>query len=325
MRATSLVLLIAASLSWGAAVPSLCRGGEGERAEKARTPTSSIDVTSRPLAEIAPGTVVGAGAPKGWTNLVMISKARLGVGDVDAVSESAAKYSGTFLFTILANVKRSSPPPGADSDGEGRDKLSYYLDKVEVGGSLEGGGKTIVARSDQTFGHDLGYIGRKVFEQSEKLLATDFRQVARTRTMLVFDARAYVRYNGKHNRMIVRHAILVAPETGRLTTFVWLLGSNGKGGYAVAESTLQLLPEAFHEDRVMSVDGEKFTFGIPAADAFALARIPQGRAVRYTPKLTTLAAVRKFDPESVVQLEAELQTRYAPLAEQANATRTTRR
>ncbi len=47
--------------------------------------------------------------------------------------------------------------------------------------------------------------------------------------MLVFDAHAYVRYDGKHSRMIIRHVVLVAPKTGRLTTFVWLLGSDGKG------------------------------------------------------------------------------------------------
>lgn len=319
MNGKILAPLMAASLSLGGAFQ--VRGAEGS---DAKTPTSGapavgIDVTPKPVAQIAPGTVIGKGGAKGWTNLVMICKPRLGVGDVDSVSKSAAKYSGTFLFTVLANVKKSNPPNG---DGP----PTYELEKVEIGGSLDGGGKTIVAKSDQTFGHDLGFLGRKVFEQAEHLLETDFRQVARTKTMMIFDARAYVRYNGKHSRMILRHVILVAPHTGRLTTFVWLLGSNGKGGYAVAESTLQLLPEAFHEDRVVSVDGQKFTLGIPSDDAFALARVPQGRAIRYTPKLSTLGAVRRFDPESVVKLETELQTRYAPLAEQARSeVQTTRR
>ncbi len=63
----------------------------------------------------------------------------------------------------------------------------------------------------------------------------------------------------------------------------------------------------------MSVDGDKFTLGIPSENAFALARIPQGTPIRFSPPLSTLAAIRHFNAESVTQLETELQTRYAPL------------
>jgi len=119
--------------------------------------------------------------------------------------------------------------------------------------------------------------------------------------------------------MVIRHAIIVIPENGRLTTFVWLLGSNGKGGYAVAEAAVQLLPASFHEDRMMSVDGDKFFLGIPGRDAIALARIPQGTPVRYTDELKALAALKTFDVTSIVNLEKVLQTRYAPLATRQDA------
>ena len=105
----------------------------------------------------------------------------------------------------------------------------------------------------------------------------------------------------------------------------WLLGSDGKGGYALAEPTLQLLPEALREDRVMSVDGRKFTLGVPAADAFALARIPQGTPVKFSPGLATLAAVRKFDAETALRLEAELRARYTPLVAKAGRSPVTQR
>jgi hypothetical protein len=317
LNGTTWVPLIAGSLILGAAFQA--RGEEDQRVPavaSAPKAVSTVDVTTKPLAEIPPGTIIGETTPPGWTNLVLLAKPRLGVGDVDSVSKAAAKYSGTFLFTILANVT---------NDAKGDDRPSYQLEKVAVGGALEGGGKTIVARSDQTFGHELGFLGTKVFEQGEKVLATDFRQVARTRTMLVFDAHAYVLYNGKHSRMIIRHVVLVSPKAGRLTTFVWLLGSNGKKGYAIAEPSLQLLPEGLREDRVMSVDGQKFFLGIPSEGAFAVARIPQGIPVRYSQNLSTLAAVRHFDAKSLTQLEAELQTRYAPLAERVGQTMTTRR
>jgi hypothetical protein len=311
------VPLIAASLILGAAFQA--RGEEDHRVPavaSAPKAASTVDVATKPLAEIPPGTIIGETIPPGWTNLVLLAKPRLGVGDVDSVSKAAAKYSGTFLFTILANVT---------NDAKGDDPPSYQLEKVAVGGALEGGGRTIVARSDRTFGNELGFLGTKVFEQGERVLATDFRQVARTRTMLIFDAHAYVLYNGKHSRMVIRHVVLVSPTTGRLATFVWLLGSNGKKGYALAETTLQLLPQGLREDRVMSVDGQKFLLGIPSNDAFAVARIPQGIPIRYSSNLSKLAAVRHFDAPSVVRLETELQTRYAPLADRGRPTKTTRR
>lgn len=319
MNGKILIALLAASLFPGLAFSA--RGADGNQGFAAASASKSglaVELRTQPLAKIPVGTLIGEGeaAPKGWTHLVMLAKPRLGVGDVDSVSKSAAQYSGTFLFTILANVVDSA---------KGTDAPSHFLEKVAVGGALEGGGKTIVATVDQTFGTELGFLGKRVFAKGERVLANDFRQVVRTKTMMVFDAHAYVRYTGKHCRMVIRHAILVAPKTGRLTTFVWLLGADGKGGYARAESTLQLLPPALREDRVMSVDGQKFTLGIPSDDAFAVARIPQGTAIRFSPPLSTLAAVRQFNAKSASQLEAELQTRYAPLAARADGPRTAER
>ncbi|WP_406693786.1 hypothetical protein V5E97_22385 [Singulisphaera sp. Ch08] len=320
MNGKILVPLLAASLLSGLAVK--IRAAEGNHvpaaASASKSALTAVDIRSKPLAKIPVGTIIGEGAevPKGWTNLVMLAKPRLGVGDVDSVSKSAAQYSGTFLFTVLANVEESA---------KRNDTPSYFLDKVAVGGALEGKGKTIVATSDQTFGNELGFLGKKVFAKGERVLENDFRQVARTRTMLIFDAHAYVLYDEKHSRMVIRHAILVDPKSGRLSTFVWLLGADGKGGYARAETTLQLLPASLREDRVMSVDGQKFTFGIPSDAAFAVARIPQGTPIRFLPPLSTLAAVRHFDADSVSRLETELQTRYAPLAARRDQPKTATR
>jgi hypothetical protein len=286
------------------------------RAASSSPAAAYADVRPTPLAAIPPGTVIGEGAPRGWSQLILLARPRLGVGDVDTVPRAAARYSGIFLFTVLARV-RDAAAGGAAHD--------FYLDQVAVGGSLDVDGKTVVATSDQTFGKDLGFLGRRVFQESESLIAADFRQVARTRTMVVFDANAYVLYRGKHTRMVIRHAILAAPRDGRLSTFVWLLGSDGQGGYALAEPTLQMLPAGLHEDRVLSVDGRKFSFGIPAADAFALARIPQGTPVRFSPALARLSVVRRFDPETAVRLESELRARYAPLVDRAALSRSTRR
>ena len=267
----------------------------------------AVDVRPRPLDMIPPGTVIGDGAPAGWTDLILFATPRIGVGDVDEVPQSSASYAGMFLFTILANVRAE----------EGDDRVGYVLDKVAIGTALKIHGRNVIADGENTFGADLGMIGRHVLAENEKILKGDFRQVARTPTMIVIDANAFVLRKQEHRAMVLRHVILVAPTTGKVSTFVWLLALDGKGGHALADKGLQKLPPACREDRVLSVDGQKFTFGIPSADAFALAKIPQGTALGFSEALKAVAATKPFTPQAVRQLEAELQLRYAPVAVRA--------
>jgi hypothetical protein len=281
------------------ALESRARAGE-----PAAVASRSVDVRPRPLDPIPPGTVIGDEAPKGWTDLVLIATPRIGVGDVDEVPRAAASYSSMFLFTVLAKVRSERV------NGE----ASYFLDKVAIGTALNINGRNVIADGENTFGADLGIIGRHVLAENERILKDDFRQVARTATMVVFDAKAFVLRNHKHRPMVLRHAIMVSPATGQVSTFVWLLGSDEGNGYALADKGLQKLPPAFREDRVLSVDGQKFTLGIPSNDAFALAKIPQGTALGFSEALKAVAATRQFTDQATWKLEAELQARYAPVA-----------
>lgn len=270
--------------------------------DKAATASSSrpVDVQPRPMAWIPPGTVIGQGPPKGWSDLVLFATPRLGVGDVADVPRTAASYSSMFLFTILANVK-----------GDSRD--GYVLDKVAIGMALNVEGRNVIADGENTFGADLGIIGRRVMAENERILKEDGRQVARTANMLVFDLNAFVLRDQKHRPMVIRHVILASPKTGKVSTFVWLLGPDGRDGYALADKGLQKLPPGFLEDRVLSVDGQKFTFGIPSNDAFALAKLPQGTSLGFSEALKAVAAKRQFTAQVARDLEAELQLRYAPV------------
>ena len=65
---------------------------------------------------------------------------------------------------------------------------------------------------------------------------------------------------------------------------------------------------------MLSVDGQKFTLGIPSVNAFALAKIPQGTALGFSEALKGVAATKDFTPEAARRLEAELLARYAPVA-----------
>ena len=273
----------------------------GQDRPKVAAASRSVDVQPRPMDWITPGTVIGEGAPKGWTDLVLFATPRLGVGDVDDVPRTAASYSNMFLFTILANVR-----------GDGRD--GHALDKVAIGLALNIEGRNVIADGENTFGADLGWIGRKVLAENERLLKEDVRQVARTATMLVFDLNTFVLRDRKHRSMVIRHAILASPSTGKVSTFVWLLGPDGGSGYTLADKGLQKLPPAFREDRVLSVDGQKFTLGLPSPDAFALAKLPQGTSLGFSEALKAVAATRPFTAEAARKLEAELQARYAPVA-----------
>jgi hypothetical protein len=289
------------------AASPLVRGGDERRGE---SPTSSAaawtDVAIRRLEMIKPGTAIGDEPPAGWSHLVLLAKPRIAVGDVQAIPSSAMHYGSMFSFTILANVRAEG-----GADGEHR---QYFLERVAIGMATDVQGRNLVVTSDQTAGADVGFIGRAVMRENDRILQTDMRQVARTRTMELFDANAMMLRNKQHQAMVVRHAIVVSPQTGQLTAFVWLLTRDGQDRYALAENAVQMLPPKMHEDRILSVDSRKFTLGIPSADAFALARMPPGTPVKYSKSLATLAALRRFTPETALRLEDELQKRYAPLA-----------
>ena len=257
---------------------------------------ATADVQPRPLAWIAPGTVIGSGAPKGWSHLILYANPRIAAGDVNAVPRTAAQFVDMFHFTILANVKPERPggPNG------------YYLDQVAIGSAAEVGGRNVIITTDQTFGFDLGFIGRRVLQENERILQKDVQQVVRTRTMLVFDAKGYVLYNGKHAQLVIRHAILCDPADGSVRTLIWLLGASSAGGYAPAEADLQVLPPDLHEDRQLHVEGNKFTLGVPSNDAFALNRIAQGTPIHWTRDLADAASTARFTTEAAHRLEAEL-------------------
>ncbi len=300
------------------AISPLVRGDDARRAPAPGTRAAAwTDVTPRRVQWIKPGTQIGEGPPQGWSHLVLLARPRIGVGDVDAIPKSAIHFGSMFSFTVLANVR-------AEGKGDTEEKR-YFLEHVAIGMATNVQGRSLIVTSDQTFGADVGFIGRAVMRENERILSSDMRQVARTRTMHVFDANAIMLRDGRHRQMVIRHVILVAPQTGQLTAFVWLLGRDSTDQYTLADNAIQMLPPEMHEDRVLSVDSRKFTFGIPAADAFALARLPQGTPVKYSKSLVNLAALRRFTPEMALQLEQELQTRYAPLALRVNQGKSARR
>jgi hypothetical protein len=120
--------------------------------------------------------------------------------------------------------------------------------------------------------------------------------------MLLFDAQGVVKQGAEHARMVIRHAVVIDPATGKPYTFVWLL-SKDRDGYAIAEKEMQLLPEGLRETRYLSVKRDKFVLGMPTPEAFALQRTPQGKPIKWTPALEKLAGAKVFTKEQVLELE----------------------
>lgn len=262
-------------------------GGAGGVAQAA---APVVDLESRPLPRIPAGTVIGKGTPDGWSHFVMIAIPTLTPEDRRDAPKIAAHYAQMFKFTLLARSRKVGN--------------EYRLESVARGFAMTVRGREIIVAPKQMFGGNPGVFGDRILAENEKHIDADVRQVARTATMLLFDAQAVMRQGSDHVRMVLRHALVLDPATNKLHTFVWLL-SKDRANYTIAEKTLQLIPEGLREDRYLSVKRDKFVLGLPTPEAFALVRTPQGKAITWTAELAKLAAVKEFTPEQALSLEKQ--------------------
>lgn len=276
---------------------TLSQGG-GERIQvQAQAQAPAVDLVSRAVPRITPGTVIPAdGPPQLWSHLLLFATPTLSAADLKDAPKMASDYARMFKLTFLANVKKN---PQSNR---------YKLDVVARGFAINIRGKETIVDAGNTFGADLGVFGKRILDESEKILDNDVRIVARTESMWLIDAQAVMLWAGEHKKMVMRHAVLVNPQSGQLAKFVWLLAKDRPGDYVPAEQAIQLVPPSMREERLLSVRRDKFLLGVPSPDAFALVRIPQGRAVAYTAELQRLACIRQFSAQQVLDLEGQLRT-----------------
>src|SRR5260370_41985031 len=120
----------------------------------------------------------------------------------------------------------------------------------------------------------------------------------------------------EQQKVVNRYHIVVFPESGKLAPLVWLPAPDAPGKYQAADPALQLLPPNMQEQRLLSVQREKFKIvffvWVPEPDAFALMRIPQGQALAYTPELERLATIKEFTAKQVQELELNLRAISEP-------------
>jgi len=268
-------------------------------------PSMSVEMTPRPVSRLDPGIVVSEHAKHGWSHLVMLVNPRLGAGKVDSLPQFAQDYAAMFKLTILANVKQKPAEANSAANNAANDApqslpASYVLDKVGLGMAMSINGKNVVVTKDTANQHgaELGMIDRSVLGGNESSL-DDVIQVARTPQLVIFDAKANMLVDQRHEERTIRHFLWVAEKSGNLGCLVWLLNDGDDSRYQVVEPTFQLLQPRLEEDRVIHVSDGGFLSSVPTPDRFAMVKIPQGIAVPFASSLQQVAGLKQFDRRTI--------------------------
>jgi hypothetical protein len=259
---------------------------------------AAYDVNLRRLDLIPPGTVIDKEAPKGWTKLIIKSRPRPGAGDVKKLSATADRMSRLLFTAILANVKTERTDAGP----------RHRLANVAVGLGTRIGDKDTIVNPDtqKKLGANLGIVARVVLNKAHKKL-DEIRVVARSNTLLVFDAPGLMVLDERHKPVVLRYAVLIEEKTGQLDTLLWVLDRAERGEYRGPVGPIEWLQPNKMEDCVLHVDASQFSLGQPTEDAFAMMRAPKGQkqlAIHDT--LKSLAVRQRFSATTAGQLESEL-------------------
>ena len=264
------------------------------RAEHAdRAASVAVDLAHRSVPRLAPGIVIGRHQDRGYSDLVTLVLPRLSTGHVDSLPEFAKRYANMFNLTILANVT---------AHGTGPNRI-HLLEKVGIGFSMSIDGAMVVVTQGTAndLGANLGMIDRGVLAGNEDCLE-DVIQVARTRQLIMFDAKANMLVGNGHEERVIRHLLWASPATGKLGFLVWQLRDVGSDDYEIDCPVMQLLPSGYREDRQIHVSESGWLSSIPTADRFALVRLPQGTPVPFTDQFRRVAGKKRMTPQDLAQL-----------------------
>ncbi len=256
-----------------------------------------VDVRAVPLERIRPGTVIGDTAPTGWTHLIFKTRSRLASGDLDALPSWSAELSSFLCTVLVAKASRAASPAGA----------GYRLESLAIGLGTRIGQDDVIISSDtqQGLGANLGPIKRIILSQAEDRLNQVLR-VARTDTLIVFDAPQTMLTEGRHQLVVFRYAVLVNPSDGRLATLVWRLDRGRDGQDRLHPEPAVLMKPNLVTLCDLHVDKREFTAGIPTSRAFATMRLPLGDPFPMPQAIRAAAAKKQLTEAMVRSLEAAL-------------------
>ncbi len=256
------------------------------------------------LTKITNGTIIGEEPIPGWSDRILIARPRVASGDVDAVSEIVKKHAELLSFVLLARVERSAD---AASPSATLEEVGIGL-ATAIDGRLQvvSGPPAAESRSDtQSPQAELGFIGNRVLRSAERSL-DEMRVVVRRTTLLIYDSPAVIKLNGGNQISVVRSMIWLEPQSGKLHHAIWAMQKGGQVPWVPALEHGVYLPVPFEEDRILHVDTKRFSFGIPAATAFALASLPPGYPFSLAGGLGESACRESYDESQLRELASGL-------------------
>jgi hypothetical protein len=266
------------------------------------------------LTLIASGTRLGGERVEGWTDRVLIAVPRVGSGDVEGIAKLVKENAELLSFVVLARVE-DRPVEEASSAASGANmKHRAVLADVGVGLAMKVSGQWQVvtgpaapagSESARSSVPELGFVGGQVLRTAAESLE-DMRLIVRRTTLLIYDSPAVVKIAGQNQEVTVRSMLWIESSSGRLHHALWVMrhGSRQHWMLALEEGVYMKVPMV--EDRVLHVQADRFTFGIPSATALGLEALPPGRRFSLAGRLGELACQTVYDEATLGELATTL-------------------
>lgn len=283
--------------------PVLANRPNGEIKPAAQLPASDFIVEAELIPWIDPGLVVDSEPPKGWTHLVIKNNVRVfndAAGGEAPRAESGESWNeliGTFWLAMVADVRRLTEQPPR-----------YGLERLGMGWCRTHRGHDVVLSTStlRTQDVELSPVESLLLAMQELSCEQHMTIPARSSCTLFYDVERYLLIDGAHRSGVLRHAVLVHPQTGELTAFFWVVPPAG------APSSGELMVEQLPPRFVTTYDlhyqpGSGRLKGMPSESDYAtvgLPECPERHAVRSDQRSSFLAA--QLTTVTARELEAAL-------------------
>ena len=208
----------------------------------------------------------------------------------------------SWMFTAFVADVRS------ELQGE---KYVHRIQAIALGLGTASGERDVIITPESAAQHgvELDWVTREILTKGYKTQGLA-AVVIHGPAMEVVDTPVWYRSDGHHGLQRFRYALIVDAATGKLDSMVWRLDGEGTCGDG---SATVLGPNTIDEAELIPDPNEFNALGIPSDAAFAVDRLPSGRArVLLPPDLRPLAAQGKYTPAEARTLESRLRQLLAP-------------
>ena len=255
------------------------------------------DVEWRQIPRLKPGTIVEKGPPAGWSHLIVKNQPFLNRAEASKIHPIAARLAKSLFSAIVAHVDRDPADP------QHRFRLRKFA--VGLGTNIDGRDVIISSKTLNQQSDDFGIIYKTVVSRTEDELA-QWAQVARSPSMVIMDVPCWMVRSGRHQKVVVRNAVLVNPNDGGLVALAWLRTPQESQPNRLAPDPMRWLPPNLVYEYPLHVDESQVIAGVPRSTAFAMHELPDGFELQLPQTLRSIAGQSRLTPQIAQQLEAEL-------------------